>query len=80
MHSLGAEIREKAEREGEDRMGRLSEILVQLNRFMDIVKAVQDVIYHQRLYQKFGLQKDKIKRQPNPNGCLLRRRYFLLWG
>ena len=66
----------KARTEG----GRLSEILVQLNRFMDIVKAVQDVTYHQKLHQEFGLQKDKIKRQPNPNGCLLRRRYFLLWG
>ena len=54
MSSLGAEIREKAEREGEDRRGRLSEILVRLNRFMDIVKAVQDVIYHQKLYQEFG--------------------------
>ena len=80
MYSLGAEIREKAEREGENRKRRLNEILVRLNRFMDIVKAVQDVTYHQKLYQEFGLQKDKIKRQPNPNGCLLRRRYFLLWG
>ena len=80
MYSLRAEIREKAEREGEDQRGRLSEILVQLNRFMYIVKAVQDVTYHQKLHQEFGLQKDKIKRQPNPNGCLLRRRYFLLWG
>ncbi|WP_418471748.1 hypothetical protein [Eubacterium sp.] len=80
MYSLGAEIREKAEREGENRKRRLNEILVRLNRFMDIVKAVQDVIYRQKLYQEFGLQKDKIKRQPNPNGCLLRRRYFLLWG
>ena len=80
MYSLGAEIREKAEREGENRKRRLNKILVRLNRFMDIVKAVQDVTYHQKLYQEFGLQKDKIKRQPNPNGCLLRRRYFLLWG
>ena len=80
MYSLGAEIREKAEREGENRKRRLNKILVRLNRFMDIVKAVQDVIYRQKLYQEFGLQKDKIKRQPNPNGCLLRRRYFLLWG
>ena len=59
MYSLGAEIRERAEREGEDRRGRLSEILVQLNRFMDIVKAVQDVTYHQKLHQEFGLQKTK---------------------
>ena len=50
MYSLGAEIREKAEGEGEGRMGRLSEVLVRLNRSMDIVKAVQDVIYHQKLY------------------------------
>ena len=55
MYSLGAEIREKAEREGEERMGRLSELLVQLNRSMDIVKAVQDVTYRQKLYQEFGL-------------------------
>ena len=55
MYSLGAEIREKAEREGEDRMGRWSEILVRLNRFMDIVKAVQDVTYRQKLYLELGL-------------------------
>ena len=80
MYSLGAEIREKAEREGEDRRGRLSEILVRLNRFMDIVKAVQDVTYHQKLYQEFGLQKDKIKRQPNPNGCLFKEKVFFTMG
>ena len=55
MYSLGAKKKKKAEREGEERMGRLSELLVQLNRSMDIVKAVQDVTYRQKLYQEFGL-------------------------
>ena len=55
MCNLGQGIREKAEREGEERMGKLSELLVRLNRPLDIAKAVQDVTYRQKLYQEFGL-------------------------
>ena len=36
-------------------MGRLSEVLVWLNRSIDIVKAVQDGTYRQKLYKELGL-------------------------
>ena len=71
MYSFAAEIRKQAEREGwekgetegraegraegETRMGKLSELLVRLDRTKDIIKAVQDTTYRQKLYKEFDL-------------------------
>ena len=71
MYSFAAEIRKQAEREGwekgetegraegraegETRMGKLSELLVRLDRTKDIIKAVQDTTYRQKLYEEFDL-------------------------
>ena len=41
--------------EGEERMGKLSELLVNMDRTKDIIKAVQDMTYRQKLYKEFGL-------------------------
>ena len=63
MYSLAAEIRKKGRAdgrvegiaEGEERMGKLSELLVRMDRTKDIIKAVQDITYRQKLYKEFGL-------------------------
>ena len=55
MYSFAAEIRKKGEARGEERMGKLSELLVSMDRTKDIIKAVQDITYRQKLYKEFGL-------------------------
>lgn len=55
MYSFAAEIRKKGEARGEERMGKLSELLVSMNRTKDITKAIQDITYRQKLYKEFGL-------------------------
>ena len=63
MYSFAAEIRKKGRAdgrvegiaEGEERMGKLSELLVNMDRTKDIIKAVQDITYRQKLYREFGL-------------------------
>ena len=59
MCNLGLGIREAGKEEGiimgEEKMGRLSELLIGLGRQEDIIKAVKDRSYLQKLYKEFCL-------------------------
>lgn len=53
--TLRDDAREEGRQEGEDRMSKLTELLISENRLEDLTKAAQDKEYRNKLFLEYNL-------------------------